>query len=205
MLSYKLASFWRLLRNKTLLKDPSSIADLRSCSKTPTVAGSGVTKPKETLVVMPCLPEAGGAERQCPFKLTKITKKSSKQKELFEDLKICRSVGTSCTRSGSTAEFPKDSKTNSCSNYFTWARQFTFVRHCLLNGPDKNQLLWGVEMKRLHFHLRVRETREMSRDKSLQDYLCLFLQICMWVKVIKLCVCSSVSSSMDISCLLFLV
>lgn len=147
MLSYKLASFWRLLRNKTLLKDPSSIADLRSCSKTLTVAGSGVTKPEETLIVMPCLPEAGGAERQCSFKLTKITKKSSKQKELFEDLKICRSVGTSCTRSGSTAEFPKDSKTNSCSNYFTWARQFTFVRHCLLNGPDKNQLLWGEKWK----------------------------------------------------------
>lgn len=86
-----------LLRNKTLLKDPASVTDLRSCSKTPTAAESGVTKPKETLIVMPCLPGAGGAERQCPLKLTKITKKGSKQTELFEGLKICRSVGTNCT------------------------------------------------------------------------------------------------------------
>lgn len=58
-------------------------------------------------------------EEHCLFKLTKTTKKSSKQKELFEDLNICRSVGTNCTWSGSTAEFPEDSKTNFCSNDFT--------------------------------------------------------------------------------------
>lgn len=166
MLSYKLASFRRLLRNKTLLKDPSSIADLRSCSKTPTVAGSGVTKPEETLVVMPCLPEAGGAERQCPFKLTKITKKSSKQKELFEDLKICRSVGTSCTRSGSTAEFPKDSKNQFLQQLLHLSQTVHFRQTLLIKWPRQKLASLGGRNEKIAFPLTGSgDTRNVGRQE----------------------------------------